>query len=85
MNREPKLTAILLALGLAVTAIAASGCSKENANGGTFTMPPMPVEVAHATVQTVTDRFDAVGTFEAMEAITVVSEIDAAVVALPFR
>ncbi|MGC2184757.1 MAG: efflux RND transporter periplasmic adaptor subunit [Terriglobales bacterium] len=48
-------------------------------------MPPMPVEVAQASVQTVEDKFEAVGTIEALEAITVVSEIDAAVTALPFR
>ncbi len=48
-------------------------------------MPPMPVEVAPAAYQKVEDRFDAVGTVEALEAITVVSEIDAAVLALPFQ
>lgn len=48
-------------------------------------MPPMPVEVAGAKVQSVTDKFEAVGTLEASEAITVVSEIDGAVVGLPFQ
>ncbi len=48
-------------------------------------MPPMPVEVAKASVRTVEDKFEAVGSIEANEAITVVSEIDAAVVSLPFR
>jgi membrane fusion protein (multidrug efflux system) len=47
-------------------------------------MPPMPVEIAEARVQKVTDRFEAVGTIEAMEAITVVSEIDGTIVGLPF-
>lgn len=47
-------------------------------------MPPMPVEVAQAVRQSVSDRFEAVGTIEAIEAITVVSEIDAAVVKIPF-
>lgn len=47
-------------------------------------MPPMPVEVSPVVVQTVEDKFEAVGTIEAIEAITVVSEIDAAVKALPF-
>lgn len=37
------------------------------------------------TVQTVADKFEAVGTIEAIEAITVVSEIDATVVGLPFK
>ena len=48
-------------------------------------MPPMPVEVSPVLVQTVEDKFEAVGTIEAIEAITVVSEIDAAVTALPFK
>ena len=48
-------------------------------------MPPMPVEVAQAKVQKVTDRFEALGSIEAVEAITVVSEIDGPVVAVPFE
>lgn len=48
-------------------------------------MPPMPVEVSPVVVQKVTDRFEAVGTIEALEAITVVAEIDAAVTAFPFK
>ena len=48
-------------------------------------MPPMPVEVSPVTVQKVTDKFEAVGTIEAVEAITVVSEIDGTVTHLPFR
>jgi membrane fusion protein (multidrug efflux system) len=48
-------------------------------------MPPMPVEVSPVTVQKVTDRFEAVGTIEAIEAVTVVAEIDGLVKALPFR
>lgn len=62
-----------------------SGCSKQGGSGGGFSMPPMPVEVARAKVQKVADKFEAVGTIEAIEAITVVSEIDAAVVGLPFE
>jgi membrane fusion protein (multidrug efflux system) len=60
------------------------GCGTKKASGGGFSMPPMPVEVSQVLVQTVEDKFDAVGTIEAIEAITVVSEIDAAVAALPF-
>ena len=48
-------------------------------------MPPMPVEVAHAERGMVQDRFEAVGTIEAIDAITVVSEIDAVVLNIPFR
>lgn len=69
-------------LGLGV--IIFSGCSTGESGGG-FTMPPMPVEVASVQVGTVTDRFEAVGTIEAHDAITVVSEIDALVRELPFR
>ncbi len=47
-------------------------------------MPPMPVEVAQVKKQSVADKFDAVGTIEAIEEITVVSEIDASVIDLPF-
>jgi membrane fusion protein (multidrug efflux system) len=48
-------------------------------------MPPMPVEVSPVVTQKVQDRFEAVGTIEAIEAITVVAEIDASVKALPFQ
>ena len=53
--------------------------------GGRFAFPPMPVEVSPVTVQKVEDKFDGIGTIEALEAITVVSEIDGAVKALPFQ
>jgi membrane fusion protein (multidrug efflux system) len=45
----------------------------------------MPVEVSPVVVQKVVDKFEAVGTIEAIEAITVVAEIDGALKALPFR
>lgn len=61
------------------------GCSNEGSGGGNFSMPPMPVEIAPVAVQNVADKFEAVGTIEAIEAITVVAEIDAAVIKLPFR
>lgn len=72
------LVSILLLLSLV-------SCSKQGAGGGKFSMPPMPVEIATAKVERVEDKFVAIGSLEAIEAITVVSEIDAAVVALPFR
>jgi membrane fusion protein, multidrug efflux system len=50
-----------------------------------FAMPPMPVEVSNVTAQTVADKFEAVGTIEAIEAITVVGEIDATIKSLPFN
>ncbi len=60
-------------------------CSDEQTAGGEFSMPPMPVEVANVKEQSVADKFDAVGTIEAIEEITVVSEIDASVISLPFE
>lgn len=60
------------------------GCGGQKGGGG-FAFPPMPVEVSQVTVQKVSDKFEGVGTIEALEAITVVSEIDGAVKALPFR
>jgi membrane fusion protein (multidrug efflux system) len=45
----------------------------------------MPVEVAEARVTKVADTFSAVGTLEASESISVVSELDAVVVRIPFR
>lgn len=60
------------------------GCGAKKAGGAGFSMPPMPVEVSPVKVQSVADKFEAVGTIEAMEAITVVSEIDGTVKSLPF-
>jgi len=78
-------TGVLLAISLASTTVWSPGCSNDQGEGGKFSMPPTPVEVAEAKVQKVSDKFEAVGTIEALEAITVVSEIDAAIVQLPFR
>jgi membrane fusion protein, multidrug efflux system len=60
------------------------GCGGKG-GGGRFALPPMPVEVSPVVAQKVTDRFEGIGTIEALEAITVVSEIDGAVKALPFQ
>jgi len=60
-----------------------SGCSREEAGGG-FAFPPMPVETAIVKPGTVVDRFTAVGSLEASDSITVVSEIDAVVETIPF-
>ena len=59
------------------------GCA--NNKGGGFAPPPMPVEVATVTSGTVADRFEAVGTLEALDAITVVSQIEALVTDVPFH
>lgn len=82
---SPFLRVIILAVSMFVLA---AGCSKnegQQGRRGGFSMPPMPVEVAAVALQKVEDKFEAVGTIEAVEAITVVSEIDAAVVRLPFQ
>ena len=60
------------------------GCARGGPGGG-FSMPPMPVETAVATQGHVFDRFEAVGQIDAGDAITVVSEIAANVVSLPYR
>jgi membrane fusion protein (multidrug efflux system) len=73
-------------LYLAVTALilAFYGCTDQNAAAGEFKLPPTPVEVANVKAQDVSDKFDAVGTIEAIEGVTIVSEIDASVISLPF-
>jgi len=76
---------IVLAVVAPAAALVFTQCSKKVEAGNDFTMPPMPVEISPARVQKVTDRFEAVGTIEADEAITVVSEIDATVQDLPFQ
>lgn len=76
-------------VAVCVCGLALGGCSgkqaKAGAGGGGFSRPPMPVEAASVTEQTVQDRFEAVGTVDAGDAITVVSEIDGIVVSLPFK
>ena len=77
---------LLLSLAfLPVIVALLSGCGGQKAGASGFSMPPMPAEVSPVTVQTVADKFEAVGTIEAIESITVVSEIDATVKALPFK
>jgi membrane fusion protein (multidrug efflux system) len=83
MKKSARLARILPALAGSLVVLV-MGCGSKKAGGG-FSMPPMPVEVSPVVVQKVEDRFDAVGTIEALDAITVVSEIDAAVTALPFK
>ncbi len=77
---QGKFSAALLLL------VALAGCGKGGPGGGMgFRPPPMPVETAPVVQAPVSDRFEAVGTIEASEAITVVSEIDGTVVRLPFH
>jgi membrane fusion protein (multidrug efflux system) len=76
---------VLPATLLAALVTIVAGCGQGELGGGGFTPPPMPVETALVVEGPVADRFEAVGTIEAGEAITVVSEITASVVRLPFR
>jgi len=74
----------LRALATLITLLASvAGCAP--GGGGGFAPPPMPVETATVSQGPVMDRFETVGTVDAGEAITVVSEIDGTVVSLPFR
>lgn len=72
-----------LATAAALLVLGAAGCQK-GPQGGGFKPPPMPVEIAAVSQGSVADRFEAVGSAEAGEAIQVVSEIDAVVRRLPF-
>jgi membrane fusion protein (multidrug efflux system) len=76
--RQATILAALLALASVV------GCARKSSQGQ-FKMPPMPVETATVARETVADRFVTVGTLEAVDQIVVVAEIDAQVIALPFR
>jgi len=60
-------------------------CSEQKAEGGNFSMPPMPAEVAQVKEQKVADKFEAIGTIEAIEEVTVVSEIDGVIIDIPFE
>lgn len=69
----------LLALG------ALPGCSGGDAvQGGPGGFPPMPVETATVHASGMTDRFTAVGSLGADHEITVVAEISAVVMEIPF-
>ncbi len=52
---------------------------------GTPGPPPTPVETTTVAARKLIERFEAVGTIEAKESVTLASEIDGRVVALPFR
>ncbi len=70
---------ILVAGALTLLLTSCSGQQK-----GGFGPPPVPVETASVNTADVTDKLEAVGNVEAADAITVVSEIDAKVMSLPF-
>ena len=65
--------------------ILTTNCSDQQSQAGQFSMPPMPVEVATVTEQTLSDKFNAVGTIEAIEEVTIVSEIEGIITEIPFE
>ncbi|MFN2384856.1 MAG: efflux RND transporter periplasmic adaptor subunit [Thermoanaerobaculia bacterium] len=64
-------------------AVLASACSKKPK--GQLEPPPTLVEVASATSETVRESFEALGTVEADERVTIASEIDGIARELPFQ
>lgn len=74
----PILAALLAGLTLA------AGCGKSAQQAGGFQRPPTPVETAAVALGPMTDRFSTVGTLDAGESITVTSEIDGIVEAVPY-
>jgi len=84
MIRRLSIIYLLLELAAIGFVFLLNGCDEQQQHGG-FTPPPMPVEVARVGVGSVVDRFTAVGSIEAGEAITVTSEIDGIVVDLLVR
>jgi len=75
---------VFLLIALAMLGLSFAGCSHNQA-AERFTPPPTPVEQSPVIAGAVIDRFEAVGTIDAIDAITVVSEIDALVRSLPFK
>lgn len=75
------LTAIIFSLMIILNV----NCSNEKAGNGQFSMPPMPVEVAVVNEQKMADKFEAVGSIEAIEEVTIVSEIDGVITEIPFE
>jgi membrane fusion protein (multidrug efflux system) len=82
-KRKDSLKFLTLTLAFGALSLIVIGCSSDPQGGG-FTPPPTPIEEAEVAQSGVVDKFHAVGTIQAAEAITVVSEIDAAVTSLPF-
>lgn len=79
----------MIILALSIPALAFVGCGGGDegggGDGGGFQFPPTAVEVAPVMVGRVADVFETVGSLEAGEAVTIVSEIDGIVTRLPFR
>jgi membrane fusion protein (multidrug efflux system) len=78
--------AFVAVLCIMLAGAALTGCKKKAKGGAAgFSMPPMPVETATVTRQTVAERFETIGTLEAKESVTLVAEIPGIVRKLPFK
>lgn len=79
-------TRLGMVVGCATLTLAAGCGDGDAANGsGPGGFPPMPVETATVRASGMTDRFTVVGSLGADEEITVVAEIAAVIMELPFR
>jgi len=74
-----------IALIAALLAASLASCAGGKKGAGGFQMPPVPVEVSDVRAQTVRDQFRAVGTLEAENDVTIVSENAGMVRSLTFR
>ncbi len=75
----------LLAVLLFASAVSTlPGCGGKGAGAGGFQMPPMPVEVAEVSAQSMSDEFRALGSLEALQEAEVVAEVAGRVLSLPF-
>jgi membrane fusion protein, multidrug efflux system len=81
--QQPVVALAQTVMAVCALALMSSGCSGSGDRAG-FAMPPMSVEASDVTRREIVDRFEVVGTIEALAAVTVVGEIDALVTALPF-
>ena len=84
-RRIPVLLRTAIAAGATCVLLSGCGGADPAAGGGGFTRPPTPVETAVVSLGLLVDNFEAVGTVEAAESITVVSEIPGIIRSLPFQ
>jgi membrane fusion protein (multidrug efflux system) len=75
----------VIVISAVLFSLSSISCSDDQGSGQQFSMPSMPAEVVSVKMRKMTDTFEAVGTIEAIEEITVVSEIDAVIKSLPFK
>lgn len=62
------------------------GCGGESGGGSQgFAPPPTPVETSLVRLESIVDRFEAVGTIEAADQVEIVAEIDATLLQVSFR